>query len=280
MFELAGRILDWVDEEGQTKVADFGFENYAVVIEDRSGRIGRKYPIGSESDLVKSMDSFEKYASRMLPLHRRTAATYMSRVCSRYDIQPTEKIAMYSDDAIKKNVVSYREAISDYSPSIEYSTTKDLIMKVASMDPKTEEEVFPVDPMFVKIASAEMKSIISESGAAEPGDDVFDELSKLSEMNIPIRSDELFAIAEDVCKFAGVELSKTIFRDKSGWYRCETEKRASADNINEFVLENIEKLKGAFDGEFISKLAEDPTGTLTKMPQEICKKIADILASD
>lgn len=280
MFELSGRILDWVDEqEGEVKEADFGFDRYAVVIEDHSGHIGRKYPIDTEENLLKSMDSFEKYASRMLPLHRRAAATSMARECSRYDIPLTEKVAMYVDDSIKKNIISYREAISDYSPSIVYRTTEEIIRKVSSIE-ELEEELFPVDPTFVKIASSEMSSILKESGVAESTDAIFNELRKLADGSIPIRSDHLFSIAEDLCKFAGVDITKTIFRDKSKWYRCETEKKASIEDIDKFVLENIRKLKGVFDTDFISKLSEDPTGTLTKMPEEICKKVADILASD
>jgi hypothetical protein len=282
MFKLTGRILDWTDEEsGLQKTSDFplSFSNYALVLEDYEGVIGKRYPIATMDEVGASMDSFEKYASRLMPLHRRTAATFMSKACSKYDMPMTEKVAMYTDDSIKERTVTYKKALADYEPTKLSKEASSIISGVANIG-TTKTLDFGVDTHFIKQASFELASILKENEVCEYNDPLVGSLKKLAQDEVPLPAIELYKLAKEVCKMAELDINRTIFRDPYGWPKEVIEKEASEDSLDEFILENIKKLEGHFNSELIEKIAESPTRVMALLPSEISKIAANLLTSN
>lgn len=282
MFKLTGRILDWTDENSDLqKTSDFplSFSNYALVLEDHDGVIGRRYPIATVEELGASMDSFEKYASRLMPLHRRTAATFMTKACSKYDIPVTEKVAMYTDEAINERTVTYKKAIADYEPTRIAKEASYIISGVANIGaPKTLD--FGVDTHFIKQAAFELVSILKDNEICEYNDSLVGSLRKLAQDEVPLPASDLYELATEVCKIAEVSINKTIFSNPYGWPRESIEKEASEDSLDDFILENIKKLEGHFNAELIEKIASNPTRVIASLSSEISKIAAKLLTSN
>lgn len=282
MFKLAGRILDWTDESEEVKKTGsypLSFFDYALVLEDHDGVTGRRYPITSKEEVSKSMDSFEKYASRLMPLHRRTAATFMAKACVEYDLPLTEKVAMYVDEDIKERTVSYKQAVADYEPGKMSKSASYLVQKIANLPTKDSLD-FGVESNFVKQASFEMSSILRECEVCEGSDPLILGLHKLANDQTPMDASSLYGLAQDICKIAGLSINKTILRDPINYPREILEKEASEDSLDEFILDNIGKLKGHFNPEIIEKIAQDPTKVLLSLPEEISKIVANLLTSN
>lgn len=281
MFKLAGRILDQVDEtKGSVKTASnqLAFSDHAIVIEDYEGKIGLRYPINTREEIEDSMDSFEKYASRLMPLHRRTAASFMARACSKYDLPITEKVAMYADDSINERTVSYKKALADYEPSRINKEASNVIQSISNIS-VTKNLDFGVDENFVKQAAYEMVNILVDTETCETWSPVVKGLQKIAQDDVPVMAENLYDIVEEVCKMASIPVNKTILRDPYNWPKAQLEKEASEDTLDEFILENISKLKGHFNPELLEKIAAKPTKTLAALPQEISKIVADLLTS-
>ena len=282
MFKLTGRILDWIDESSglaKTASSSFSMSDHALILEDYDGKIGRKYPISNKEDISKSMGSFEKYASRLMPLHRRTAATFISRACLKYDLPPTEKVAMYSDDNIMERTVSYKKALSDYEPNRMAKAASSIIKQIANIQNEDSLD-FGVSTHFVKQASFELSSILKDNEVCEKDDPLVKGLHKIAQDNVPLPAEELYEIAQDVCKMASVNINKTILRDPANWPKEVLEKEASEDTLDEFILNNISKLQGHFNAELLEKIAQEPTKTLALLPEEVSKIVADLLTSN
>jgi hypothetical protein len=282
MFKLTGRILDWVDEgESLEKSASFplSFSNFALILEDYEGKIGRKYPINTQDEVEASMGSFEKYASRLMPLHRRTAATFMSKACAKYNMPVTEKIAMYSDDSINTRTVTYKSALSDYEPQRLVKEASSVISTIANL-PAEKNLDFGVSTSFVKTASYELVAMLKENDVCNNRDNVIIGLRKLAQDGVPMAAEDLLKIANDVCKISEISINRTMFRDPLKWPREVIEKEASSDTLDEFILANMSKLEGQFNDELLEKIAQDPSGTLSSLPAEISKIAANLLTSN
>lgn len=282
MFNLSGRILDWVDEEGPgtEKIAEFGFLSHALILEDCNGSVGRKYPIPDLPCLRKSMDSFEKFAERLMPLHRRVAATFMNRECFKYDVPPTDKVAMYADNSIESNMVSFRSALADYEPSMIQKRASSLIRELLKDDEAVKED-FVLDSEFVKSASCELSMMLKDSGSCEYNDPLIKSIKKLASDGIPVKSTDMESVVDSVCDISNVEKHKTMFRHGSAsWPRATIEKNASVEEIGNLIVSKIGILSKSLDRGFVTKLAQDPMGVLSKAPVEICKIVADIIYSE
>jgi len=282
MFKLTGRILDWIDESSglaKTASSPFSMADHALILEDYDGKIGRKYPISNKEDLSKSMDSFEKYASRLMPLHRRTAATFISRACSKYDLPPTEKVAMYSDDTIVERTVSYKKALSDYEPNKIAKDASSIIKQIANIK-NVDTLDFGVSTSFVKQAAFELSSILKDSEVCEKDDPLVSGLRKIAQDNVPLPVKELYELAQDICKVASIDINKTILREPAKWPKEVLKKEASEDTLDEFILNNISKIQGHFNVELLEKISQEPTKTLALLPEEVSKIVAALLTSD
>jgi hypothetical protein len=282
MFKLSGRILDWVDENpGITKISSspFAIADYALVLEDYEGKIGRKYPLASKEDVENSIESFEKYASRLMPLHRRTAATFLDAACSKYALAPTEKVAMYSDSSITNRMVPYRKALADYEPIKIAKDASSIIQSISNI--ASEENLdFGVEDSFVKQAAYELSYILKENEICTKKDALVQSIQKIATDGVPLPAKELYEIARHVCSLASVDINKTALYNPHKWPKALIKKEASADVLDEFVLDNIKKLEGHFNTELIEKISTSPTKVLSALPEEISKIVADLLTSN
>lgn len=280
MFKLAGKIVDWVDEERipLSKVAfPFGFDDYALIIEDEDGVIGRKFPINTVDNLKKSMGSFEKFASRLLPVHRRVAASYMKRMCDRYELQPTEKVAMYYDADIQSKTVSYKQAKIENEQQM-LRKTASLVFSIDKGETALTDADFMVDHTFVKTAAHELAKNLQDYGHVKGKHDplvrsVRDTLSGEKE----VTAEDLHAVISQVYDICNIDINVTPYRDKYAYPKASLEKTASQDEVFEYISDHAAKLHGYFEPSFIRKLATDPRGTILETPSEVCKKILDIL---
>jgi hypothetical protein len=280
MFKLVGRIIDQTDgQSGVDKTASLSFNDYAVVIEDYEGKIGRKYPLGTMEDVEDSMEAFEKYASRIMPLHRRTAATFLSKACTKYSIPPTDKIAMYADDSINERTVAYKRAVADFEPGRMHKEASSLIQTISRLKEEPSLE-YGVDESFVKQGAYELISMIEDTEALPKDNLVSAGLRKMAQDNVAIVAEDLYGVAKEVCKLAGIPITKTMFRDPVSWPKIGLTKVASEESLDEFILENLSKLDGHFNIELLEKIASNPTKTLISLPEEISKIVADLLTSN
>jgi len=279
MFRLASKIIDWVDEGNiplSSVAFPHSFDEYALIIEDEDGVIGRKFPVNNKQNLVKSLDSFSKYASRLLPLHRRTAAHYIHQECSRYEMPTTDVVNKYNDPEINSRMVSYKEAYVDYQPEMFKKYASSLISNNNETSAPSE---YVVDSNFLKQAYYDFKDILLESGLIKTANDP--ELSVIkSELSDDITNEVLHKIAEYIYnKVSPTLFEKTKYFYKTTYPKHVIEKTASKvdQRILEYIEDNAHKLHGYFDNAFIHKLANDAEVVLSDTPDKVCLKIVEIL---
>lgn len=212
-WSIAGKILDFYDDtdslgviqehgdleklgsiqlDEKSVLTSYPDNNFALILEDETGKIHRRFPVTSEDQVKMSVFYLSHTGNRMLPLARNTAARNLVKVASDLELPIPDNVQGWAkQQTANKNFVGYREqmkhASDNYAPEF----------KSEGLEKQAEDEIpEKTRDGFVAACMARAELV--------PDDAVKSELRKLATAGVGQDSSKIIKVLKQVDSFYGL----------------------------------------------------------------------------